>query len=93
MMTMSRSTPGPVLAYPVPAAAAAAQPPFRTNLDRLLASHGFVLERRTRPATGQAVFRLVDEVTGRAPVNIPPALASELAAWAADEILPARVRA
>jgi hypothetical protein len=48
-----------------------------------------VLERRTRPATGQAVLRLLDAVTGRAPVHISPALAAELAAWVADDEIPA----
>jgi hypothetical protein len=70
------------------------QPSFRLDLDRLLAAYGLVLECRIRPATGQAVLRLLDEVSGRAPAHIPPALVSELAAWtAADEIPPALARA
>jgi hypothetical protein len=52
----------------------------RPDLDRLLASHGFALERVTQAATGAAILRLVDRTTGRAPVRLPAALVADLAA-------------
>ena len=77
---MSVARRGPVLAYSHPGALPALSAGGRPELDRLLASHGFALERGTQAATGAAVLRLVDRSTGRAPARVPAALVAELAA-------------
>jgi len=77
---MSVARRGPVLAYSHPGTAPALSAGGRSDLDRLLSSHGFVLERGTQAATGAAVLRLVDRTTGRVPVRVPAELVAALAA-------------
>jgi hypothetical protein len=82
---MSAARPGPVLAYSHPGISPASPAFARSDLDRLLASHGFVLERGVRASTGTPVLRLVDRETGRPPAHVPMALAADLAARVATE--------
>ena len=76
---MSVARRGPVLAYSQPGRLPSIPAGGRSDLDRLLASHGFRLERGTQAATGAAVLRLVD-TTGRPPARMPAALVADLAA-------------
>ena len=77
---MSVARRGPVLAYSQPGRLPSIPAGGRSDLDRLLASHGFRLERGTQAATGAAVLRLVDRTTGCPPARMPAALVADLAA-------------
>jgi hypothetical protein len=89
---MSAARPGPVLAYSQPGIPPGSPAHARVDLDRLLASHGFALERGVRTATGTPVLRLVDRQTGQPPGHVPTALAAELAARVAAPARYALVR-
>jgi hypothetical protein len=79
MDPMERAASGPVLAYPPPEGRRQVGPASGSDLHRLLARHGLVLERTVRAATGQVVQRLVENATGRPPDSVPADLASDLA--------------
>jgi hypothetical protein len=82
---MAQPLGGPVLAYPPTAQLRTPAPPTRVVVDALLASHGLRLAPEVRE-TGATVLTLVDDRTGRPPVQVPDGVVRQLRAWLDTEL-------